>query len=82
MPIFFFDIERRGACIRDDTGTELAGSEEVPDQAVATLVDVVRAGARYEGGPGPDARYAVVVRDEAGAGIYRADAMLNGDGAR
>jgi hypothetical protein len=80
MPIFFFDIERRGACIRDDTGTELAGSEEVPDQAVATLVDVVRAGTRLDGGPARHARYAVVVRDEGGAGIYRADATMQAIG--
>lgn len=82
MPLFFFDIERRGSRIRDEHGTELTGTEEVPDQAVATLVDVVRAGLERDGGCAEEAWCcAVVVRDAAGSGVYRADATLHGEAA-
>ena len=69
MPLYFFDVRETERSFRDDTGTELAGLEEVRTEAMRFLPEVARDHIPANG----DAQsFVVLVRDEDGGLVFSA----------
>ncbi|GJE41500.1 DUF6894 family protein [Methylobacterium soli] len=74
MPRYFFDVHNGGPQF-DDTGTELAGSDEARAMAKSLLPDI----AREEIPKGGDqSAYTVMVKDGGGQSVYSATLTFAG----
>lgn len=60
MPRFYFDFHEESGIARDDTGEELASVGAARNEAVATVVGMIKdSGARHS-----DTHFAIEVRDD------------------
>lgn len=75
MPVYFFDTIAAGIVVRDDTGLQIVGRQEIKrhaDQAVFSLAFHGKVEKNV------DQHFACTVRDEAGAPVYSAGLLFMG----
>lgn len=74
MPRFFFDIQDRDGCHRDEAGDEFDDLAQAQDQARALLSDI----ARWQSFESGQETLACCVRDSEGEVIYRGELIYRG----
>lgn len=74
MPVYYFDIRRRGEDYRDEIGDRFDSVEQAMAHARSLLSDIARDHPPREDGP----VVACALRDEAGRIVYRGELLYRG----